>query len=179
MDASATRRPDPEGVSALLEITSGVVADERSRGQALDTKTATLATFTGAILTLNVTLGRPLFQEDLGPVGDPALRVCFLIATLALWIAVVAALAGVLRPQATLSIDREQVRSFARFPALSAGKTQHEGQMLSTLGDVLELERPVNDQKATATKVTAWGLVVGFSAVAGEALTLGLRQIGL
>jgi hypothetical protein len=60
-DESAAGDPDPSGVSALLAIATDTVTDERERGRALDSKSASLAGFSGVILSVNGLLAGPAF----------------------------------------------------------------------------------------------------------------------
>ena len=67
-------------MNELFKIVERLVDDERTRGQGLETKTSTLAGFTGAILALTATLGRDLLKLDLGSVGDVAQGALFALA---------------------------------------------------------------------------------------------------
>jgi hypothetical protein len=88
---------DAEGVATLVKIAEDTVEDERTRGRALDTKSATLAGFTGVILSVNGGLAATLFRQNLGPVGKPIAVVCFLGAVICLLLAVGFAVLGVLK----------------------------------------------------------------------------------
>jgi hypothetical protein len=79
------KEPSEGAVETLWEIS--VLADERTRGQNLDSKTAALATFSGTILALDATLGQGLLRRDLGCVADALMPVFFLIAATALVVA--------------------------------------------------------------------------------------------
>jgi hypothetical protein len=93
-------------VAAPVTIT-GIFAEERSRGQQLDTKTASLAAFSGTILALDTTLGQLLLRRDLGDVGS-ALLPGFLLAAIALLVSAGVAAIGVPRAQITFdALDRE------------------------------------------------------------------------
>ena len=63
-------RPNDATVAELLAMVRGMLDDERTRGQGLDGKSATLAGFTGTILALPTTLGAELLDLDLGSVGS-------------------------------------------------------------------------------------------------------------
>src|ERR671924_539008 len=60
-----TQEARDTSVNELFQIVERLVDDERSRGQGLETKTSSLAGFTGAILALTATLGRDLLKLDL------------------------------------------------------------------------------------------------------------------
>lgn len=172
--------PDPAAVTVLLEAAEAILDDERQRGRALDAKTAQLAAFGGAILTLNATLGFGLVRANLGAVADVALPVLFAIATGGLATAAACAVIGVLRPQPYLGIKRDEVKAFARFPLLATNETAIRARLLTTMSDrLLPAERTRNDRKARWSKRAAVALMVGLVAVAGQALTLSLDQLGV
>jgi hypothetical protein len=176
----AERERNPEAVETLWGIAENVLADERSRGENLDSKTASLAAFSGTILALDVTLGQGLLRRDLGCVGDVVLPVLFLAAALTLVIAAGVAVLGVLKPQRYLNLGEDELRSFARFPALGESREAIQGRMLRTWTDnVIPVERSRNEKKAELTKVSAFSLAVGLIAIAGQAITLGLHELGV
>lgn len=176
----APPQPDLDGVRVLFEVAHDTVEDERSRGRNLDAKTGSLAAVSGALLALNVTLGRPLVTSDLGPVGSVVAEACFAVAALSLLAASATAIAGILKPQSYLSLGRGDVRSFYDDAALqAAGELESRRRMLGTYADILDRERPVNDRKATLTKAAVLALLVALAAVAGEALTLISREFGV
>ena len=109
-----TQQPNEGTVKELFQIVERLVDDERSRGQGLETKTSTLAGFTGAILALTSTLGRDLLKLDLGSVGEVVQGGLFAVAVTALAAASVIAVLGVLRPQqrlAVASLSGQQLRA--------------------------------------------------------------------
>jgi hypothetical protein len=171
---------EPEAVETLFGIADSVLADERERGKNLDTKTASLATFSGTILALDATLGQGLLRRDLGCVGDVALPLFFLLAAGALLVAAGVAIFGVLSPQGFLGLDDHQVRDFARKEMLSQPKVVIQGRMLSTLTDeLIRVERERNEKKVCGTKWSAGALGVGLLSIAGQAVTLGLHELGV
>ena len=176
----ADQQPNPESVKVLREAAESLIEDERQRGRALDAKTAQLATFSGTILTLDVALGTLALRHSLGCVADVVLPVCFLVAALGLVVSAGLAIAGVLMPQTFLSIDRKAVRGFARYPLLAADVTTVRGRLLTSITDVqLPRERERNDRKAEWTKGAAIALLVGLAGIAGQAVTIGLDQLGI
>lgn len=178
--AGEPQTPDPEGLEVLLNAAEAILEDERERGRALDVKSAQLAAFSGAILTLNVTLGGGLLREELGRIADFLLPLFFLVSAGGLIAAAAYAVGGVLRPQAYLGIKRDEVKAFARYPLLATDETTVRAQLLTTISDrLLPRERPRNDQKAKRTKRASIALIVGLAGVAGQALTLGLDQLGI
>jgi hypothetical protein len=81
---AAARDPDPAGVAALLDIASDAISDKRDRGRSLDSKSASLAGFTGLILSINGALGQPLLDERLGNVGEIVATSFFFVAIVSL-----------------------------------------------------------------------------------------------
>jgi len=172
--------PNPEAVEVLQDAAENLIEDERARGRALDTKTAQLATFSGTILTLDVALGTLALRESLGCVADVVLPACFLIAAVGLVTSAGCAIGGVLIPQKFLSIDRDAVKGFARYPLLSTDATVVRAKLLTSITDIqLPRERTRNDRKAEWTKGAAIALMVGLAGIAGQAITIGLDQLGI
>jgi len=168
-----------ETVAELLESVRGILDDERARGRSLDTKTSTLAGFSGAILAVVATLGRELFKLNLGAVGNTAVEVLFLASVLALAAAVMMFVGGILRPQPRLAIATEQIRAFARPPLIFEEKLKIQGNMLATLGEALARERQINDRKARLSTYAGGALLVGVAGVGAQALVLALHELGL
>jgi hypothetical protein len=169
--------PNKDGVTALLAIATEAMKDERERGQNLDTKCASLAGFTGLILSIDGALAGPLFSQKLGSIGQPIAEVSFVIAILFLLMAVLLAVMGVLMPQGYRGLGRKQLREFALPSAQAQDALSVHQAMLGAIANIIAHDRPVNDCKAHLTKWVARLLVVGFLAVATEALTIGLDQI--
>jgi hypothetical protein len=148
--------------------------DERSRGGVLSTKAATLAGFSGTILSLVSGLGRDIFKMDHGSVRNVSVHVLFVVSVTALAAAVVFAIFGVLRTQVRLLVDSDQIIAFAGPPWTSADPVDIEGNMLASLGLALKEERRLNDRKARFTDRAALALLTGLLAVASQALFLAL-----
>lgn len=176
MSATDAPVPDPETVDELRQIVDRLLTDERSRGQALDAKTSTLAGFSGAILALTATLGGTLLQaRNLGDLEVP-IRACFVLAVLALAVASTLAVGGVLRPQHRLALSVAQIRELSGFPMIAASKLEVQGRMMSTVIDALEVERETNGRKAQLTRFVAIALVVGFVSVGAMAVVVGVTS---
>jgi hypothetical protein len=168
------QRPDEQTVAELLAMVRRMLDDERTRGQGLDGKSATLAGFTGTILALTSTLGAELLDLDLGSVGSALFQALYVLSVAALGVASLVALIGVLRPQPRLALAIEEIRRFSEFPLIAQPTLQVHGTMMNTLIDALEVERALNARKARLTRVAAVCLAVGFASVALQAITLGL-----
>jgi hypothetical protein len=169
-------RPNEETVAELLATVRGMLDDERTRGQGLDGKSATLAGFTGTILALTSTLGAELLERDLGAVGSPVFDGLYVLSVVALGVASLVALVGVLRPQPRLALAMEEIRRFSEFPLIAEPTVTVQGTMMNTLIEALEHERTLNERKARLTRLAAGILAVGFVAVAAQAVTLGLAS---
>jgi hypothetical protein len=172
-------KADPEGVAALVAIATDAVEDERERGRALDSKTASLAGFTGLILSVNGLLAGPIFKQKLGDVGRPLAQAFFFLAMLCLLLAILFAVVGVLMPQKYRGMGREQLRDFTS-PAVQVHDATWVNQsMLGALAVIIAQDRPINDCKARLTKGVALFLALAWVLVAGEAATLGLQHVGI
>jgi hypothetical protein len=160
------RPADPAGVAALVQIATDAIADERDRGRALDEKSASLAGFSGVILSVDALLAGPVFKQQLGSVGHPLALVSFFLAMGTLLGAVLLAIGGVLMPQRYRGLGREQLRDFTS-PAVQANNELWVHQsMLGALAVIIERDRPVNDCKARLTKGVARLLALAFIFVA-------------
>jgi hypothetical protein len=166
--------PVPETVSELLRITRDLLADERARGQTLDSKTSTLAGFTGTILAITASLGTGLLDMDLGAVERPLLGALFVLTVGSLAVSALLSVAGVLRPQARLAIDRSELERFGEFPLIAAPTMDVEGRLLNTTVDALLHERSVNDRKGRLTRRAGAVLALGFTGVGLQAMVLGI-----
>ena len=113
-------RPNDATVAELLAMVRGMLDDERTRGQGLDGKSATLAGFTGTILALTATLGAELLDLDL---GSRRLGASSSASTSSRWSrsasAALVALIGVLRPQPRLALAMDEIRRFSEFPLIA------------------------------------------------------------
>jgi hypothetical protein len=169
--------PNASGIAALLAIASDAVADERDRGRALDGKTASLAGFSGIVLSVNGVLATPVFRHGLGSIGGPLARVFFVAAMVGLLLAVLVSVAGVLMPQGYRGMGREQIRDFTSQSTQSQGEMWVHQSMLGALADILDQDRPVNDCKAHLTQIVAGLLAVAFVSLTGETITLVVNHV--
>ena len=148
-------RPDAATVAELLAMVRGMLDDERTRGQGLDAKSATLAGFTGTILALTTTLGAELLDLDLGSVGSAVFQCLYVVSVVALGVASLVALVGVLRPQPRLALAMDEIRRFSEFPLIATPIVEVQGTMMNTLIEALAHERALNERKARLTRVAA------------------------
>jgi hypothetical protein len=173
MTGASSAAPNPEAVEELLGVAQRFMADERTRGQALETKTSTLAGFSGAILALTSTLGAALFDRDLGTLA-PAVQILFGLGVAALAAAAILAVGSVLVPQAHLGVSMDEIEHFPEYPLIATNKIEIQGQLLVTTVNALAREREINDRKASRTTYAARALVAGYVAVAAMAMLVAL-----
>jgi hypothetical protein len=178
-DGADAAAPDPEGVAALLAIATDAVEDERERGRQLDNKCASLAGFTGLILSITGVLTPALVNPKLGHVGQPVAEVAFAAGILSLLAAVLLAVEGVLMPQKYRSMGAAQVANFGLRSVQSHNALWVHQSMLGALSAILAQDRPVNNCKAKLTRWVARCLAVGFTAVAIDAVIIATRKFGL
>lgn len=173
----ATGELNDDGIAELVRIAEGVVADERERGRQLDSKSASLAGFSGLILTIDIALARSVLTLDLGDVGDVVARVGFVVASVALLAATALAIAGVLMPQKYRGLGKDQVDDFGG-PTFQLAQTREVHRaLLPALALTLAQDRTVNDCKARLTKGVAACLLVGFLGLTTAALTLAMYSL--
>ncbi len=178
-DGAADAEPNPEGVAALLAIATDAVEDERERGRQLDSKCASLAGFTGLILSITGVLTPALANSKLGAAGQPAAEVAFAVGMLSLLAAVLLAVEGVLMPQKYRSMGAAQVAKFGLRSVQAHDALWVHQSMLGALNDILAQDRPVNNCKAKLTRWVARCLATGFAAVAVDAVIIAIQKFGL
>jgi hypothetical protein len=164
-------------IAELVRIAEGVVADERDRGRQLDTKSASLAGFSGLILTIDAALARSVLSLDLGDVGTIFARGGFVIASIALLGATALAIAGVLMPQKYRGLGRDQVDDFCGPAFQKKSECEIHRALLQSLSLTLAQDRAVNDCKARLTKGVARWLLGGFLGLTASALTLAMHSV--
>jgi hypothetical protein len=177
MPSEVERAPRAESINVLLEMVQRIVDDERVRGAVLESKATTFAGFSGTILSIVAALGREIFKADLGIVGNPTVRVLFVVSIVALATAVTLAIGGVLRTQLRLLVSSEQVIAFASPPWIYTDAVDIERDMLTSLGLTLDKERRLNDRRARLTNRAALALLVGLLTVAAQALVFSLDEL--
>jgi hypothetical protein len=163
-----------------MTIATDAVADERARGRALDSKTASLAGFSGLILTVNGLIAGPLFkQKQFVGAWRAWAETFFVLAMICLLFAVLLAIVGVLMPQNYRGLGREELRKFATPEIQVHDALWVQQSMLGALAVIIEQDRPVNDVKARLTRAVAVFLALAFVLVAADAVTLGLQRAGI
>lgn len=176
--AARATQPDEAGVAELLAIAQDTIADERARGRGLDGKCGTMVGFGGLILSLNAAVAKPLFDTDLGTVGEPLASAAFFVAIASLLVAVLLAIVGVLMPQKYRGFGRDQLRSFTNPETQTMTRLVVQQSMLGAVADMLDQNRPLNDCKAKITRLVGRYLAIAFAAVAVLAVVVGVAEIG-
>jgi hypothetical protein len=179
MSRGDSNRADPGAVESLLAVVQEAFEGERSRGKDLDTKTASLAAFSGTILALDVNLGSKTLEQHLGAVGDIVVPCAFLFSAVALLVAAGIAVAGVLRPQPYLGLDPVGIKELGKNPLVLKDKTEVQGTALETIGELINGQTPRNDRKARLAGISAVTLVAGLAGITVQAGTLGLHALGI
>jgi hypothetical protein len=175
--ADAEEPLNEEGIAELIRIAEATVDDERQRGRQLDTKSASLAGFSGLILSIDTALARSVFGLDLGSVGDAVARAGFILSSIALLGAVALAIAGVLMPQKYRGVGREQIDEFTGPGYQAQSVVEVQRGLLPALALALAQDRSVNDCKARLTKGVAGFLLIGFIGLAAAAVTLAEHSL--
>jgi hypothetical protein len=180
--AEATETEEPFGrddsVEQCLEIVKEVSAEQRARARHLDTKTGTLAGFAATIFTLNATLGRPILETHLTSTAADLIKVFFAASVVALGLAALTAVAGVLRPMGHDDLDEEQIDAYGDRPKVITPPADLRMTWLQTVVKMTLSDRKAGSRKSTYMKVAVGLLVVGVLGVAGQALTLVLDSDG-
>jgi hypothetical protein len=170
-------RANLQSVEALVAVVERLVDDERARSGTLTARASTLAGFSGTILAVVATLGREAFTLDLGRVGEPVVRVLFLVSIVALAAAATLAVGGVLRARDRRLVDAETVQAFAEAPWVTKEPASIKRDWLVSQGKTLRQDRANNDRRARLGEAAAIALLVGLLAVAGQAVVLGVDEL--
>lgn len=149
-----------------------VSAEQRTRARHLDTKTGTIAGFCATVLTLNVTLGRPLLEANVSDCERTIIRWLFLVGSLALALAALVAVAGVLSPMGHQDLTNEQIDAYSDRPKMTTPPEQLRETWLRTMTDMAISDRKAGEAKGKRAKWAVWLLALGLICVAGEAVTL-------
>ncbi|MGH2839726.1 MAG: hypothetical protein ACRDKY_02740, partial [Solirubrobacteraceae bacterium] len=160
-----------ESVKQCLEIMKDVSAEQRARARHLDAKTGTLAGFSATILTLTVALGRPLLAEDLRGAGNMLIEVFFMITVIALTLAALAAIGGVLRPMGHYDLEESQIDAYSDRPKVITDPAELRMTWLRTVTDMALSDRAAGSAKSKFAVAAVVLLIVGLLGDAGQAIT--------
>jgi hypothetical protein len=153
-----------------------VSAEQRARSRHLDTKTGTIAGFCATVLTLNVTLGRPLLDAYVTPGQHSAIRILFLAGSMALASGAFVAVAGVLSPMGHDDLTEEAIDGYSARPKVITPPEELRMTWLQTVTLMAKSDRKASAAKASRSKIAVVLLAVGLGCVAGEAVTLYLAS---
>jgi hypothetical protein len=171
--------PEPETVEALLATTVRVVTDERSRGQAADTKAGQLVGFIGVILAIDASLGGDVFDNGItGAYGD-IFACLFVISLFVLVAAAYVAIRGLLRPQGTLAFRSSEVKQLADNPLVQAEAVEIKRTLIRTYCDALVAEEETNNRKLDVVNRAGLLLTIGVFALAAGGGTLAVEYLAM
>lgn len=179
-EAIETEEPfgEDDSVKQCLEIMKEVSAEQRARARHLDTKTGTLAGFAATIFTLNATLGRPILESHLTSTAADVIKVFFGVSVVALGLAALTAVTGVLRPMGHDDLEEEQIDAYGDRPKVVTPPPELRMTWLQTVVQMTLSDRKAGSRKSTYMKFAVRLLVVGVIGVAGQALTLVINSDG-
>jgi hypothetical protein len=161
-----------ESVEQCMAIIGEVSAEQRARARHLDTKTGTIAGFCATVLTLNVTLGRPLLEASVSNGEHTIIRWLFLVGSLALALAALVAVAGVLSPMGHDDLTEQAIDAYSDRPKMITPPEQLRETWLRSVTEMTKSDRFAGKSKADRAKWAVWLLALGLICVAGEAITL-------
>lgn len=165
-------RPNPETVEALLDVTWRVVTGEVRRTEALDRKAATVATFASLIAALTATVGIGSVRS----VGTWWAFGLFVMGLAALTSSLVCAV-RLLWPREYAALGTEYVRRFPTWGEILKSPEQVRGETMTTLVEVLALERAANDEKSGWLRMSFGLLAVGLAFIGLEGVILGFEEV--
>jgi hypothetical protein len=169
---SASPQPNPATVEALLDTTWRLTGSEASRTDALDRKSATLATFAALLTALTATLGLRFVEDK--PVWW-ALTL-FTSALAMLGTAVVLAVI-VLLPREYLTLGIDYLRRFPTWSEILKTPEQVRGETMRGLIEAIAREREANDAKARIVRWAYLALAAALVLTIAEAVTLGWSEV--
>lgn len=153
-----------------------VSAEQRARARHLDTKTGTLAGFAATALTLNATLGRPLLSAEASSNCMSTIRAFFVVSVVALALAVLIAVGGVLRPMGHADLDEDAIDGYSDRPKVTTDPQDLRMTWLRTVTEITKSDRKVGNAKSLMATISVLLLAIGVLGVVGEALTLVYSQ---
>jgi hypothetical protein len=169
---STSPQPNPATVEALLDTTWHLTASEAARTEALDRKSATLATFASLLTALTATLGLR-FVED-----KPSWWALTLFTgNLVLLGAAVGLAVVVLLPREYLALGIEYLRRFPTWSEILKPPEQVRGETMRGLVEAIARERVANDGKARLVRWAYLALAAALVLTIAEAVTLALNEV--
>jgi hypothetical protein len=169
---STRPEPNPETVEALLDTTWHLTASEAFRTEALDRKSATLATFASLLTALTATLGLRFVEDN--PVWW---TVTLFTGTLVLLGAAVGLAVLVLLPREYLTLGIDYLRRFLTWSEILKAPEQVRGETMRGLIEAIAREREANDSKARLVRGAYLALAAALVLAIAEAVTLGWNEV--
>jgi hypothetical protein len=166
---STSPQPNPATVEALLDTTWRLTGSEASRTEALDRKSATLATFASLLTAL---LGLR-FVED----KPTWWTLTLFTGNLVLLGAAVGLAVVVLLPREYLALGIEYLRRFPTRSEILKPPEQVRGETMRGLVEAIARERDANDGKARLVRWAYLALAAALVLTIAEAVTLGWNEV--
>jgi hypothetical protein len=167
-----------DSVTECLTIMGAVADEQRERNRHLDTKAGSIAGFAGTALTLNLTLGRPLLQQQFhnhswahGVIRDAFIASAALFAAAGL-----TAVFKVLKPAPTDDLDEDAIDSYSDRPKMVAPPLALRETWLRSLTSMTLADRKAGNQKAKWSERVVGLLALGIIGLLVQAVTLGVAS---
>jgi hypothetical protein len=169
---TSSPQPNPATVEALLDTAWRLTASEASRTEALDRKSATLATFASLLTALTATLGLR-FVED----KPTWWALTLFTGNLILLGAAVGLAVVVLLPREYLALGIDYLRRFPTWSEILKPPEQVRGETMGGLVEAIARERDANDGKARLVRWAYLALAAALVLTIAEAVTLGWNKV--
>jgi hypothetical protein len=169
---STSPQPNPATVEALLDTTWRLTASEAARTEALDRKSATLATFASLLTALTATLGLRFVEDKPSWWALTLFTGNLVLLGTAVGLAVV-----VLLPREYLALGIEYLRRFPTWSEILKPPEQVRGETMRGLVEAIARERDANDGKARLVRWAYLALAAALVLTIAEAVTLGWNEV--
>ena len=171
--------PNAETVEALVRTLRHFLDTEDAREQSINTRAAGVVVFGGVVLSLLVSIARPILAEDLADGWDEASIALFVTAIISLLVAVTSALFFVLVPRQSASIAMDEIERYGELETLVQPPIQVNGVLLEGLIRLLAIDRERVSLKTTWLTRAYRALVMGLFAVGALGLILAAEESGI
>ena len=168
----------PDTVEALLENAKALADGEDARGASLKLRAGWLLGFLGVMLTILLTQARELPRADLGAIGTPVAGTSVIIA-LGFILASARLAVKTLSVVQLWHVEPAEAQKYPTNEYISEQPEDARGKMLHGWVRQFADERPANNIKATDLQKAFQRLLYGFFALAGLAITILARALGL
>jgi hypothetical protein len=167
--SAAARRPNPETVGALLDITWRIVDAEDARREGINGKASSLATFASLVLSLTATLGGEFLILD-----DRWQLTLYLLGLVSL-VASVAVAVLVLLPRQRQMFSISYLDRLPTRPEVAKAPEEVQGEAMRGLIAALKTDRDLNRRNAQRVFRGFLLLFFGLSTVAVEAAVVAVN----